>query len=370
MVESDGPPDSGPAEIGPESVALDDRPDTHMVDRVASSDLTRALQQLDIPLVVHNEKGTIQLANEAAADLAGLPLDKLIGMPLKQFVSPAGLVDDDVADLVAGRFEGFTATRSVHPRRGDPVPVCALVDAIEVDGERGGVAVCIPQSELGRLGRHPLRFSKDLVPVAIGLADQDLTVTFVSSELHELIGRRPTECVGRSLLDMIHPLDAAELREEFGRVPATPFALPRVRFASGGGSWIQAGVLVAPLESDPTYVRFALVGEIGRAFPQPVDRVQDLELHLRRIGAELRAAGVLDSIEVAPVVDEYRQMGQLTSRQWEILSRLLRGERVSTIAEALYVSPSTVRNHLSNIFEKFGVHNQAELIEHFRPDRH
>jgi DNA-binding NarL/FixJ family response regulator len=61
-------------------------------------------------------------------------------------------------------------------------------------------------------------------------------------------------------------------------------------------------------------------------------------------------------------------MGQLTSRQWEILNRLLRGERVPTIANALFISPSTVRNHLSAIFEKFGVHSQAELIERIRSE--
>ena len=137
--------------------------------------------------------------------------------------------------------------------------------------------------------------------------------------------------------------------------------------ASGDGSWIPVGVLVAPVETNSTRIRFALVGQTERSFPRTPDRVQELELRLRQIGAELRAAGVLDSMEVAPAPDDYPQMGQLTSRQWEILSRLLQGERVSTIAKALFVSQSTVRNHLSTIFRKFDVHNQAELIEHFRP---
>jgi DNA-binding CsgD family transcriptional regulator len=41
--------------------------------------------------------------------------------------------------------------------------------------------------------------------------------------------------------------------------------------------------------------------------------------------------------------------------------------RASTIAEALYLSPSTVRNHLTMIFRKFGVHSQLELIHKLRP---
>jgi DNA-binding NarL/FixJ family response regulator len=42
---------------------------------------------------------------------------------------------------------------------------------------------------------------------------------------------------------------------------------------------------------------------------------------------------------------------------------------VSTIAGELMISESTVRNHLSTIFQRFGVHSQAELIDKFRPSR-
>jgi DNA-binding NarL/FixJ family response regulator len=41
---------------------------------------------------------------------------------------------------------------------------------------------------------------------------------------------------------------------------------------------------------------------------------------------------------------------------------LLEGRRVASIAAELYVSQSTVRNHLSSIFSKFGVHSQAQLV--------
>lgn len=59
-------------------------------------------------------------------------------------------------------------------------------------------------------------------------------------------------------------------------------------------------------------------------------------------------------------------LSRLTTREWEILVLLLEGERVAAIATDLYVSQSTVRNHLSSIFSKLGVHSQAELIHRLR----
>jgi DNA-binding NarL/FixJ family response regulator len=55
-------------------------------------------------------------------------------------------------------------------------------------------------------------------------------------------------------------------------------------------------------------------------------------------------------------------LAQLTSRERDVLARLLEGERVPAIAAGLFVSQSTVRNHLSAIFRKFGVHSQTELM--------
>ncbi len=52
----------------------------------------------------------------------------------------------------------------------------------------------------------------------------------------------------------------------------------------------------------------------------------------------------------------------LSPREREILFRLLDGHRVSTIAQQLYLSPHTVRNHLKAIFRKTHVRSQAELI--------
>jgi len=108
---------------------------------------------------------------------------------------------------------------------------------------------------------------------------------------------------------------------------------------------------------------FALIAHAAAEVRQ--ERVAELEHRLRRIADEVRAARLLDTVNMLPAAQEI-PLGELSSRQWEILSRLLRGERVDTIARELYLSPSTVRNHLSAIFRRFGVHSQRELLDLLR----
>ncbi len=53
---------------------------------------------------------------------------------------------------------------------------------------------------------------------------------------------------------------------------------------------------------------------------------------------------------------------ELTEREREILSLIARGRTNAAIAEALYLSPKTVRNYVSNIFTKLQVADRAEAI--------
>ncbi|MBK5332383.1 MAG: helix-turn-helix transcriptional regulator [Ilumatobacteraceae bacterium] len=55
-------------------------------------------------------------------------------------------------------------------------------------------------------------------------------------------------------------------------------------------------------------------------------------------------------------------LDRLSARQREIVAALLRGERTSETAASMFLSKSTVRSHLSAIFNQFGVHSQTELL--------
>jgi DNA-binding NarL/FixJ family response regulator len=54
---------------------------------------------------------------------------------------------------------------------------------------------------------------------------------------------------------------------------------------------------------------------------------------------------------------------KLTSREIEVLEQLSKGLNYNVIADNLFLSPSTVRKHIENIYTKLQVHNKLEAIQ-------
>lgn len=63
-----------------------------------------------------------------------------------------------------------------------------------------------------------------------------------------------------------------------------------------------------------------------------------------------------------PRDDEPRRFAELTDREREVLDAIARGRSNDGIAEELYISPKTVRNHITRIFRKLGVDRRAQAI--------
>jgi DNA-binding NarL/FixJ family response regulator len=54
----------------------------------------------------------------------------------------------------------------------------------------------------------------------------------------------------------------------------------------------------------------------------------------------------------------------LTMREREVLKLIAEGKRTKDIAEALFISPYTVRRHRANIMEKLNLNNLADLVKY------
>ncbi len=64
-------------------------------------------------------------------------------------------------------------------------------------------------------------------------------------------------------------------------------------------------------------------------------------------------------MQKAPAVDLY---GEMTGREREVASLLAKGLTNRQIADQLYVSEGTVKNYISSIYDKTGIHDRVKLV--------
>jgi two-component system, NarL family, response regulator DegU len=79
-------------------------------------------------------------------------------------------------------------------------------------------------------------------------------------------------------------------------------------------------------------------------------------------GQRVISAGIGAAPEPAVPAEAGDDAPQLTEREAQILQLLADGFAPAAVAEKLYISPKTVRNHLSKIYEKLGVNSRSQAI--------
>ena len=84
-----------------------------------------------------------------------------------------------------------------------------------------------------------------------------------------------------------------------------------------------------------------------------VRRVQEGE----RVVAPALVGAVMDGLQAGEA-----EAGPLTTKELEVLARLAEGRSNQQIAEALFITPATVKTHLSHIYAKLDVANRREAL--------
>jgi PAS domain S-box-containing protein len=200
----------------------------------------------------------------------------------------------------------------------------------------------------------------------IGTTDERMFIDRVGPGSQGLIGYRPAELLGKSILTIVHETTIPDLLEVFEEasssrehgavravalrakrgdvVPCNAVVIALVPASSSAFAFIPEGAQLLPTTAT---ARQRFVQQLGGVLWQPGDA---------QVGADLG-------------------IDQLTTRELDIVTLLVSGDRVRSIAQRLFLSQSTVRSHLSVIFSKFGVRSQSELLDLLRaryresPDR-
>jgi DNA-binding CsgD family transcriptional regulator len=201
----------------------------------------------------------------------------------------------------------------------------------------------------------------------IGMVDAELRITHLSSSADGLFAQCHSKVIGQSVLAFIHDSDKPELFVALSQsVSSSHSASIRARWRSSNDKWVYCTMLVAPLNNNQLPAFAFVLSALTVETSSDTGQSPQTEMRLRRIKDALQA----DSSDTARIRLADRRAENIptdvTRREWEIVCLLLAGERVPMIARSLFLSQSTVRNHLCSVFRKTGVHSQEEMLQQLR----
>ncbi len=195
------------------------------------------------------------------------------------------------------------------------------------------------------------------------LVDQDGKVMYWNRAAERLLGFRAEEVMGRPCHDVLrgetlggHPLCSANC--SIGRRVACGGAVRnfdmQTHTKAGRMIWLNVSSLPVPSRKKGQFLAAHLFRDITKQ--AKVHQLVD-ELHAALCTVSSPSpdphAGQPPEIPVAL---------PLSGREREVLRLLALGKNTKSIADALCISPATVRNHIQHILEKLGAHNRLEAL--------
>jgi DNA-binding NarL/FixJ family response regulator len=307
-------------------------------------------------VIISLEDLAVRAVTVAGRRLIGRPASEIVGRHIGQHVDAAdgAALVGVLAALRAGTIDFYRAHLRGLSAGGRTAPLIAWVQALDANGRRVALAAWEEAGQLPWLATGAILGRT----VAVAMVDASGATKIASIE-REVEGLTIADLLRSQLVPAgaLSPLLVFG-NEAGGQREATSVGY-RATITTSAGQRITLDAVCTALAGSTDRLVLLLLPDAA------APRVLELETHLRRIAIELEASGILARSASVPGLTLARlsDTAMLTARQREVLRRLVAGQRVRTIASELFVSQSTVRNHLSAIFDRFGVHSQAELLE-------
>lgn len=148
----------------------------------------------------------------------------------------------------------------------------------------------------------------------------------------------------------------------FGREVGWAMGLHGARYG-GGRSARQAGADRVRLATATAEARRALE-EAAFAAAVAAERALSLAEELDAALATLEAGADLDPLPALPALGRGRAgapIEELSPREREVLALVAEGRSNKSIAEALFVSPNTIKTHVASLFAKLHAETRSQL---------
>ena len=190
--------------------------------------------------------------------------------------------------------------------------------------------------------------------------------------LRALIQSEPGMIVVGTALDRIEALESASLRPDIilldlvlERESSLDFLPDLLRIAERARVLIVTGVPDAELQLRA--VRLGAMGVVLKTEPasnlfKAIRKVHSGEAWFRRSMLAAIVTGILRETASKPADPESFKIATLTSGEREVIRLLGQGLRNKNIGERLFISETTVRHHLTSIFDKLEIADRLKLM--------
>jgi PAS domain S-box-containing protein len=294
---------------------------------------------------------------------AGRSRTELVGRQMFENIGDPATAKRSLALLAAGVIDSYSRRATYRHPDGSMIEFEVNLTAyVEESPRRTAVAMIRPAGS-----PVPAEFEAAPVnpePTVVGTVDASASIDRITSDVTELLGYPAADVLCRPALDLVHPDDVSDLLLLAAYAGERPTGTRgRLRVLTARSEWLLCRVVIQPLAgADPLAFAFTLSPLVEAAPALNASRERELEEHLRRIAREIAASGVAALSTTMPTSLEVPEISRLTAREYEIVVRLAAGDRVPAIARGMFLSESTVRNHLTSVYRKFGVHSQQDLM--------
>lgn len=193
--------------------------------------------------------------------------------------------------------------------------------------------------------------------------DPQGSICYWSRAAEELLGFSQGQVLSRGCADILAGVDDAacavcthdchilEMATKGGQVPS--FDL-HAATASGKRKWLNVTTLVAHLDRGASPLVVHLMRDVDRR--KRVEEVtQEALVEIRRLTRDQGGPDPPQGLSQYPPVD-------LTPRELSVLRLLSLGRGTADIANHLYISPATVRNHIQSVLSKLRCHTRLEAV--------